>query len=87
MWQFHDGSDWVWMTVVMAFVWIPIIMLVLWAFGRGLAAPANQPPEQDRDEDDPRSLARRAYARGELTRQRFLEIIDDLDRTRPTGAH
>lgn len=84
MWQFHDGGDWIWMTVVMAFIWVPIVLAVLWALGRGFAGPNISRSENEHDRDDPEAIVRLAYARGELSRERFLEVVEDLDRTKPT---
>lgn len=87
MWYWHDGVDgWgaLWMTLGMAIVWLPLILLLAWALiggdrpwrTRGGAGPSSPPPEPDA-----RELARRTYARGEIDRERYLEMIEDLDRT------
>ena len=91
------GWEWIWMGAMMAIVWIPLVLLTIWAlrqFGQ-----TSQPPPTDRGGDEarsatptePRDLARQAYAQGEISREQFLRIIEDLDRTeartaRPPGA-
>ena len=80
MW-WHDGPDgwWlVWMSLMMLLVWLPIIVIAIWAL-RGFASP-HRHDERSRP-PGARETAREAYARGELTRERFLGIIEDLDRT------
>lgn len=86
----HDGGGWgwgwVWMIVVMAVVWVPLLIAFLW-FMRSLAggrsgdrdrpADAGGVPRSESDLDA-REIARRAYARGDLDRERFLQIMEDL---------
>ena len=90
MWQWSDGPDgWgvLWMLLMMTFVWLPILLLILWGL-RGFSGPANRhepPPPPSRNEaSDAREIARQTYARGEIDRERFLQIIEDLDRTEQT---
>ncbi len=90
MWEWHHGGaawgwGWVWMIVVMAIVWVPLVFAFVWflrsAAGRGRAAPgAGDGGEAPRSavDVDAREIARRAYARGELDRERFLQIMEDL---------
>ena len=85
MWHAHDGPDgWglLWMSLMMAFVWIPALLILVWAL-RGLARPAGDepPPTTPPAEPDAREIARRAYAGGELDRERYLQIVEDLDGT------
>ena len=84
MWQWHDSpGSWglFWMGLAMLLFWLPLLAAVVWAI-RGFASPpdwdgrANAGPPAD-----PREVARDAYARGALGRERFLQIIEDLDRT------
>jgi len=83
MWTWHDGADgWgvLWMGLMMAIVWVPLLLIFVWAmreFGR--------PHRDDRDsthrpsaEPDAREIARRAYARGEIDRERYLQVMEDL---------
>lgn len=78
-----DGWEWIWMAAMMVVVWLPLGLLALWALGQFGRPPADQAP---RDGDragaiEPRTLARSAYARGEMSREQFLRVIEDLDRT------
>lgn len=79
MWYWRggwDGGDWIGMTVMMFFMWVPLLLLVvlLWrAF-----APPNDRLAGGPTEDPAEQEARRSYARGEIDRDRFLQIVDDL---------
>lgn len=95
MWSWHDGMDgWggLWMALTMAIVWLPLILLVAWALiGDGMRhrdrSPGAPLPPGTPAEPDAREVARRAYARGEIDRERYLQVIEDLDRTaRPAAA-
>ena len=82
MWGWADGPSgwgWFWMIVMMSFVWLPLLLAVVWAlaqFGRQSASGGRDSGEAI----DARELARRAYARGEIDRERYLQIMQDLDR-------
>jgi len=86
MWHSHDGPDgWglVWMALMMSFVWIPVLLILVWAV-RDLGRPSGgreQPPSTPPAEPDAREIARRAYASGELDRERYLQIVEDLEDT------
>jgi uncharacterized membrane protein len=71
------------MGVMMLIVWLPLLGILVWALRR-FASPRQLPP-QPPSESDAREIARRAYARGEMERERFLEVMRDLDETAPTG--
>ncbi len=84
MWHSYgwDNGDWFGMTLMMAFMWVPILVLVLvlvrsLSTGGGGGARSGQ----DSAEDE----ARRAYARGDLDRERFLQITSDLREGRASG--
>ncbi len=85
MWHWNDGPDgwvWFWMVAMMAVVWLPLLLATIWALAQlGRRGASGQ---RDRNPDtDARELARRAYARGEIDRDRYLELMRDLD---PGGA-
>lgn len=88
MWDWHDGPDgwgWFWMILMMAAVWAPLLVLLLWTSGPlGRAAPPNARPRES--PPDARELARQAYARGEMDRERFLQMMADLDDTERKGG-
>jgi len=71
------------MFVMMAAVWLPLLVLLLWAMRYWNRPPADghSTGRSAEREPDARELARRAYARGELDRERFLQLMEDLDRT------
>ncbi len=84
MCEWHDRPDgwgWFWMILMMAVFWVPLLVLLLWAtgsLGRG-TPPSGAPPREP--SPDARELARQAYARGEIDRERFLQITADLNET------
>ena len=88
MWGWHDapgGWGWFWMVLMMAVVWAPVLLAGLWVasqLGRGRSAGRGTPPTEENL--DARELARQAYARGGLDRERFLQVIADLDQTDQT---
>jgi uncharacterized membrane protein len=74
------------MAVMMSLVWLPLLVATIWAltrFGRGAAGRGGERDERD-ERVDARELARRTYARGEIDRARYLQIVEDLERD---GAH
>ena len=91
MWWWSDGPDgwgWIWMGLMMAIVWLPLLLILVWAL-RQFGAPAQpsaSPPSgaaagQAPPPPDAREIARQAYARGDMDRERYLQVIEDLDRT------
>lgn len=86
MWYWGDGPEgWgvLWMGVMMALMWLPIVVLLVWLL-RGFERPRHEPPPPARSspEPDAREIAGRAYARGDIERERYLQIVEDLDRTK-----
>lgn len=80
MWGWDGGPSgwgWFWMIVMMSFVWLPLIVAAAWALLQ-LGRRANGGREGG-EGGDARALARRAYARGELDRERYLQIMEDLE--------
>ena len=79
MWHWQDGAGvwgWIWMVFMVALLWIPLILAVVWMLKQmGGGSRPSTGPEGDGDAVE---IARRAYARGELPRERYLEIIGDL---------
>ena len=87
MWHWNHGPDgwgWLWMGAMMLLVWVPLLLVLVWAL-RQFRRPEPPPPPAPR-EPDARELARRAYARGEMDRERFLAVMRDLDETAPGGG-
>ncbi|TAK75796.1 MAG: hypothetical protein EPO16_08415 [Dehalococcoidia bacterium] len=79
MWYWNGdfgGWAWLWMTFMMAVMWLPLLIGGWWIatqLGRRHDAPPPPPPDHDALE-----IARRAYARGDLDRERYLQIVADL---------
>ena len=81
MWHWHgDGpgigwgdGDWLGMALMMLVVWGPILVLGFLLL-RGAVGPRHEPPSSDPAEEE----ARRAYARGEIDRDHFLQVVRDL---------
>ena len=91
MWYWGDGPDgWgvFWMSVMMAAMWIPLLIVIVWLL-RGFTRPSGHEPPMapgGSPEPDARELVRRAYARGQIDREHYLQVIDDLERTGEKGA-
>jgi len=77
MWHWHGGWDsgeWLSMTVMMVLVWLPLLLLIAFAL-RALVIPGRS----ERSGSDPaEEEARRAYARGDLDREQFQQVMLDL---------
>lgn len=89
MWHWHgDGwsggwgaGDWIGMALMMLLMWAPVLLLGI-VLLRALVGPGGQraaPPRQDAAKAE----ARRAYARGEIDRARFQQVMADLDEHPP----
>jgi uncharacterized membrane protein len=65
------------MIAMMSFVWLPLIVAAVWALSQaGRRANGGRDGGEGIDAIE---LARRAYARGELERERYLQIMEDLE--------
>lgn len=83
MWGWHGGADgwsWLWMLPMMMLFWAPVVALVAWLVRGGTAGGGRR--AGDLDAIDAEEIARRAYARGEISRERFSEISEDLRESR-----
>jgi putative membrane protein len=71
------------------FFWIgPLIMGVVWvlvvaAIFYGISRAVGMRPPAVVDRDDPLAILERRYARGEISREEFLQMREDLRRERP----
>ena len=77
MWHWHggwDGGDWLGMVVMMVLVWTPLLLVAL-AILRG---PRRHNERRSEERESAEEVARRAYANGEIDRERFLEVMSDL---------
>lgn len=84
MWHWHHdggwgGGDWVGMGLMMLFIWLPILLAAFFLI-RALAGPRGTGGD---DRDPAEEEARRAYARGDIDRERFQQVMRDLQDHRP----
>jgi putative membrane protein len=81
MWFMHDNWSWGWMVfgaAWMVFFWGAIIALAVWAISR-LTTDRQQGGGQWRSEGrTPLDIAKERYARGEITREQFEQLREDL---------
>ncbi len=90
MWNWDDGPDgwgWFWMGAMMLIVWLPLLVILIWALRQFGQPPTGNEPHSNQlpPEPDAREIARRAYARGEIDRDRYQQIMEDLGE--PVGGH
>lgn len=68
------------MWVMLAMIWVPWVAFALWLTRQvGLGRSINVEP-------DAAELARRSYAKGDVNRERFLEMMADLAGGAATGG-
>jgi putative membrane protein len=80
MWFMHDGWGWGWMAfgaVWMVFFWGVLIALVVWAFSR-LTGDRQRTEGQRLESRSALDIAKERYARGEITREQFEQLREDL---------
>ncbi len=87
MWNWNDGPDgWgvLWMGLMMVVVWLPLLVILMWALSQFGQPPRDResPPPPQSTGPEAREIARSAYARGEIDRERYMQIIEDLDQTK-----
>lgn len=73
MWYWHDGWG-LGMGLMMLFVWAPLVVVTVVLVSR--LGSRGGPTESGIDALE---IARRAYARGDITRERYLQVVEDLD--------
>lgn len=81
MWDAHYGLGewaWIWMAAMMLVVWAPLGLLGLWAVRQ--AGQTSDFESTGKNEPDAAEIAGRSYARGEIGRDRFLEVMSDLEK-------
>ncbi|MDP2328263.1 MAG: SHOCT domain-containing protein [Dehalococcoidia bacterium] len=66
------------MSIMMLIVWLPLLLLIGLAFRSFFTPGARSSPSAEEE-------ARRAYARGDIDRDRFQQIMQDLREHRSTG--
>jgi uncharacterized membrane protein len=81
VWHWHgdwNSGEWLSMSIMTLLVWLPLLLVMAFAL-RSLLSPGAR-PSASAEED-----ARRAYARGEIDRDHFQQIMQDLREHRSTG--
>jgi putative membrane protein len=73
MWWHHEGFGW--FAVFGGLLWLILLGVIIWAV-ISLVSGGHQP--QQRREEDPLEIAKRRYARGEITREQYEQIRNDL---------
>ena len=67
MWTM-DAWGWLSMVFMMGWLWIPGVLLAWWLFSHA-----------GQGREDALETARRTYANGEIGRERYLQIVQDLE--------
>ena len=79
MWDGHDGMGW-WM--LFGSVWFVLFWgLIIWAVYSVISKLSGGQSNQGSREGSPLDIARRRYARGEITKDQFDQIRRDLGET------
>ncbi len=79
MWDGHDGMGW-WM--LFGSVWFVILWgLIIWAVVTVVSKFGGGQSSEGIREDSPLEIAKRRYARGEITKDQFDQIRRDLGET------
>ncbi len=76
---FHDRMGW-WMLAGGIF-WAIVVATTIYFAVRAISAAASRRDGPSNTSDDPLAIARRRYARGEITREEFEQICSDLARS------
>jgi putative membrane protein len=82
MWRAHDGMGW-WMAfggLLWLLFWASVIYLIVTLVGRSRTESPQPGP------GDPLEIATRRYASGEITREQFEQLRDDLAGHHPGGS-
>ena len=78
MWHTHQGMGW-WM-LFGGILWFAFLAVIVWLLLSLVASGARQGAERRQGgPEDPRDIARRRYAGGEISREEYQQIISDLD--------
>lgn len=82
MWHSVDGQGWwmLWGGIMMLLFWLGVILFVVWIVQTVTRRPHEEPRVGPRP-SQPKEIARERYARGEITRDEYVQITRDLDST------
>ncbi len=73
MWWHHEGFGW--FAVFGGLLWLILLGVIIWAI-ISLVVPGREAPRHR--EEDPLDIAKRRYAKGEISRDEFDQIRRDL---------
>ena len=82
MWQAHDGMGW-WMAfggLLWLVFWASVIYLIVRLVGRSRTESQQPGPH------DPLEIAKRRYAAGDITREQYEQLRDDLGEHHPGSS-
>jgi putative membrane protein len=83
MWYGGDGMGWwmLWGGLMMVLFWGGVIALIVWGVQAATRKNADQAQPPPRADSSPTALdiAKRRYARGDITREEFEQIKTDLE--------
>ncbi len=80
MWWHHEGFGW--FAVFGGLLWLVLLGVIIWAIIMFVAGGREAPRHHD---EDPLDIAKRRYARGEITREQYVQIRNDLIGRPPPG--
>ena len=72
MWWHHEGFGW--FAVFGGLLWLILLGVIIYLL-ISLVAPGREPGHR---EEDPLEIAKRRYAKGEIAREEFGQILKDL---------
>jgi putative membrane protein len=81
MWFMHDGYGWGWMAFGAAWMvlfWGGIIALAVWVVSRLTGDREKGRDQRMQEGRSPLDIAKERYARGEITREQFEQLSDDV---------
>jgi len=80
-WGWDTGGWWwlgmIWMMLLPVLVLVLVVYLIVWA-ARSAGGPAGRMPRGT--QEAALEIARLRYARGEITREQYLQLVEDLQR-------
>lgn len=82
MWHGVDGMGWwmIWGGLMMLLFWGGIFLLVAWTV-QSLSGRSREDARRRSVESQPLEIARERYARGEISRDEFMQVKRDLEST------
>lgn len=84
MWRVHDGMGW-WM-VFGGLLWLAFWVLIVYMIVSLVIGPRREAEAQPSTPTDTLEIVRRRYAAGEITRDEFQQLRDDLSASRSGTA-